>query len=93
MGHSRPLFLYFVFSIQLTVYNVQYKFCRDSNRGHLVSEATALPTEPQPFPYLKNVSAANLATRVDFLSYRRQNTQNLSLSLQSAILKNARKDN
>ena len=52
MGHSRPLFLYFVFSIQLTVHIVQYKFCRrlDSNHGPLVLEATALPTEPQPLP-------------------------------------------
>ena len=34
--------------------NVQYKFCRwlDSNRGPLVSEPTALPTEPQPLPKL-----------------------------------------
>ena len=34
--------------------NVQYKFCRwlDSNRGPLVSEPTALPTEPQPLPLL-----------------------------------------
>ena len=50
------LFFYiFVFSIhswQKT--NVQYinKFCQwlDSNRGPLVSEATALPTEPQTLP-------------------------------------------
>ena len=46
-------FSYFCFfSVQLTVHNVQYKFCRwlDSNLGPLVSEATALPTEPQPLP-------------------------------------------
>ena len=24
----------------------------DSNRGSLVSEATALPTQPQPLPYM-----------------------------------------
>ena len=35
--------------MQLTV-NVQYKFCQwlDPNRVTLESEATALPTEPQP---------------------------------------------
>ena len=45
-------FFIFVFSIQLAVNNVQYKFCRwrDSNLGPLVSEAIALPTEPQPLP-------------------------------------------
>ena len=45
-------FFMFVFSIQLTVNNVQYKFRRwlDSNRGPLVSEATALPTESQLLP-------------------------------------------
>ena len=50
MGHSRPLFLYF----RLFNFNVQLvdKVCRcwDSNRGSLVSEATALPTEPPPLP-------------------------------------------
>ena len=48
MGHSRPLFLYFrLFDLQLVD-----KVCRcwDSNRGSLVSEATALPTEPPPLP-------------------------------------------
>ena len=32
--------------------NVQYKICRwlDSNRGPLILEASALPTEPQPLP-------------------------------------------
>ena len=31
---------------------IQYKFCQrlDSNRGRLVSEANAMPTEPQPLP-------------------------------------------
>ena len=45
-------FFIFVFSIQLTVNNVQNKFCRwlDSNREPLVSEVTTLPTEPQPLP-------------------------------------------
>ena len=45
-------FFIFVFSIQLTVNNVIYKFCQwqDFNCGPLLSEATALPTEPQPLP-------------------------------------------
>ena len=39
----------FIFSIQLTV-NVNINLCRclDSNLGPQESEATALPTEPQP---------------------------------------------
>ena len=53
MGHSRPLFLYFhLFNPQLTgnKCSIYIIFCQwlDSNRGPLVSEATALPTEPQP---------------------------------------------
>ena len=47
VGHSRPLFLYF------HLFNaVQYNFCSwlVSNRGLLASEATTLPTEPQPLP-------------------------------------------
>ena len=49
--------LFFFFSKQLTV-NFQYKFCRsrDSNSGPLESEATALPTEPQPLPMSKYFS-------------------------------------
>ena len=42
-------FFIFVFSKQLTVNNVKYTR-RDSNRGPLVLEVTALPTEPQPLP-------------------------------------------
>ena len=63
MGHSRPLFLYFrLFKTHVTVNkcSIYINFCRwlDSNRGSLVSEATALPTEPQPLPtfYLKDNS-------------------------------------
>ena len=50
------IFFIFVFSIQSIVNKFQYKFCRwlDLNRGPLVSEATALPTEPQPL--LKSVN-------------------------------------
>ena len=49
MGHSRPLLLYFrLFNTQLTVNKCSIIFCQwlDWNRGPLVSEATALPTEP-----------------------------------------------
>ena len=55
------LFLFiFVFSIHLRVNkltNVQYKFCRwlDFNRRPLVSEATTLPTEPQPLPWIQQL--------------------------------------
>ena len=52
MGHSL-----FFFSIQLTVNNIQFKFCRwpDSNRGPLVTETITLPTEPQPLAHKKNI--------------------------------------
>ena len=46
-------FFIFVFSIQLTVNNIQYnKFrrCLDSNGGPLDLEANAPPTESQPLP-------------------------------------------
>ena len=48
---SGLFFFIFVFSIQLIV-NTWIKVCwwLDSNRGTLVSEETALPTEPQPLP-------------------------------------------
>ena len=46
MGHSQPLFsLIFVFSIEQLVDEISRGL--DSN---LVSETTALPTEPQPLP-------------------------------------------
>ena len=51
VGHPRPLFLYFrLFNTHLTVNICFCNFCQwlDSNSGPLVSEATALPTEPQP---------------------------------------------
>ena len=70
MGHSRPLFLYFrLFNTQLTVNKCSiYRkiiFCRwlDSNRGHLVSEAAALPTQPHHCPiksYFSVESSFNL---------------------------------
>ena len=50
LGHSRPLFHHFrlFFQFQCTIGKVCR--CSDSNRGSLVSEATALPTEPPPLP-------------------------------------------
>ena len=54
MGHSGLFFFYFRLfdTLQLTVTKCSLKICQclDSNRGPLVSEATALPTEPQPLP-------------------------------------------
>ena len=51
MGHSQPIFLYFC----LFYLNVQLvdKICQcwDSNLGSLVSEVSALPTEPPQLPY------------------------------------------
>ena len=44
-------FFIFVFSIQLIVNKfIKFRQWLDSNRGPLVSEATPLPTEPQPLP-------------------------------------------
>ena len=48
-------FIFRLFNTQLIVYNnysILINFCQwlDSNCGPLVSEATALPTEPQPHP-------------------------------------------
>ena len=70
MGHSRPLFsIYFRLfnTIQLTVNNkCSIKICRclDSNRGPLESEATALPTEPQPqFNCLNGFNGFNVRPR------------------------------
>ena len=45
------LFFIFVFSTQLLMNNfTKFRRWLDSNCGPLVSEATALPTEPQPLP-------------------------------------------
>ena len=48
-GLTRPLFVYFC------LFHSKQVLCKigrwlDSNRGPMVSEATALPTEPQPLP-------------------------------------------
>ena len=50
VGHSRPLFIYFRLFNTVDKNKCSIKFCRwlELNRGPLVSNATALPTEPQP---------------------------------------------
>ena len=51
---NRPFPAYFVFSIQLTMglqmFNIKISLWLDSNSWSWVSEANALPTEPQPLP-------------------------------------------
>ena len=56
--------LIFVFSIQLTLNKCSNFFCQwlDLNRGPLVMEATALPTEPQPLPRSFRVWSDHLAS-------------------------------
>ena len=51
--YSRPLFRYFVYSIQLKIHLILNKICPwlDLNRGSLVSKATELPTEPLPLAH------------------------------------------
>ena len=55
MGHFRPFFLYLRLFNSTDSKQMFNKFCRwlDSNRGPLILEATALPTEPQPLPPVK----------------------------------------
>ena len=53
MDHSQPLFLYFVFSLQLTV-DVKYNFLPMT--GFEPRKATALPTEAQPLPKLSIIN-------------------------------------
>ena len=43
-------FFIFVFSISMYNWQIQFFGFQDSNCGSLVSEATALPTEPPPLP-------------------------------------------
>ena len=54
MPFSASFFFIFVFSTQLTVNKCLIKVCQclDSNHGSLVSEATTVPIEPQPLPFL-----------------------------------------
>ena len=57
MGHSRPLFLYFCLfnTVDSKQIHVGYKSLPMTGFEPLVSEATALPTEPQPLPGSKFV--------------------------------------
>ena len=55
VAHSRPLFIYFRLfntadSKQVNKCSIQILPMTGSNQGPLVSEAIALPTEPQPLP-------------------------------------------
>ena len=51
LGHSRPIyFSSFLYSLFITVDSKWNCRWLDSNRGSLMSEATALPTAPQPLP-------------------------------------------
>ena len=70
-------FFIFVFSIQLTIN--KWSMQLDSNHGPLISEATALPTEPQPLP--QNMTKVQLKLKSYFMciwqmlfSYIRLNT-------------------
>ena len=56
------LFLSFQYSLQLTMFNIIFKWL-DLNCGTLVSEATTLPTEPQPLPK----SLCKIMTRLIYL--------------------------
>ena len=56
MGHSQPLFLYFRLSHTADskqMFHIKVCRCLHSNCGPLVSEATALPAEPQPLSITK----------------------------------------
>ena len=61
-------------TIHLTVNNnCSTKICRclDSNRGPLVSEATALPTEPQPLPKFEKCLSRCFGWKVCIVFLRR----------------------
>ena len=65
LGHSRPLFLYFLSFLDCNWHNYVWRFycrCQDSNCRSLVSEATAMPTAPQPRPNFKNTFIHKLVT-------------------------------
>ena len=59
MGHSRPLFRYFVFSIQLTLGKrklyINIGSWLDSNRGPIVPKATALPNWATTTTLIRNL--------------------------------------
>ena len=65
VGHSRPLFLYFCLFYSTIGRYWWIKICwlRVLNLGSLVSEATALPTEPPPLPIMMT-SLHTLLTKI-----------------------------
>ena len=58
MGHPQPLLLYFRLfnAVDRKMFIINFCQKRDSNRGPLELEVTALPTEPQPLPIVVNLS-------------------------------------
>ena len=80
MRHSRPLFLYFrLFNVVNSKQMFYIIVCRwlDSNRGPLVSKATALPTVPLPnMPLLADEHRAFLGLfSFLYFQYRRSMTR------------------
>ena len=67
-----PLFFYFRLfnTMQLTVNKYSMKICQclDSNRGPLLSETTALPTETQPLPWFYSLLIDHVTFPTEFLS-------------------------
>ena len=66
-----PGLFFVIFVFQYTVdskqmFNINVNFCRwlDSICGPLVSEATALPTEPQPLPECTIVTQGNICVEI-----------------------------
>ena len=57
MRQSRTLFLYFRLfnTVDSKMFNIVFYQLLDSNIGSLELGATALPTEPQPLPQMKDV--------------------------------------
>ena len=83
-GQCRPLFLYFHLFLNcnwLICTDIFEKLCQcwDSNNGSLMSEATALPAAPQPWPQFSN-SIVNVIFLSSFLflsvmAFKFQNTR------------------
>ena len=82
MGHYRPLFLYFrLFNTVDSRQMFHIKVCRwlDLNCGPPVSEATALPTEPQPLSY---ITITEVSKNIYWLRNIKRNQWTISLSEQ-----------
>ena len=67
MGQSRPLFIYFCLfnAVGSKMFNINFCWWLDSNRGHMASGATALPTEPQPVPRYPSFLSTKLCYAYD----------------------------